>query len=219
MINMTQPIIYLVCGYRRTGKDTLYDILSGAQISGLFKWRVYKNASNQYNLRSISSKYERTAFANALKEEVSEVYNIPLVISDADKDIKQFVHYKTGEVVSARDIYIEWGTIRREQDINYWCKKALNPYLHPRENPTTSVTTDWRFPNELQYAQSMFEDVVTIRVYRSDIPEPDLDIASEHSLDDYVTDYLLIRDGLDGEFEKTIQRFPQYASYVPGESI
>lgn len=178
-----------------------------------FKWKIYKRPDQDNLLNSTNSiTYERTGFADSLKLEASEEYNVPTFISDQDKDIKQFTHPKTLEIVSARDIYIEWGVIRRSQDLDYWCKKALTPYISPRESPTICVVTDWRFPNESQYAIQTFDNVKTFRLYRSDIPEPPANIESEHSLDTYSTDYLLLQEN---EFEQAIKKFPQYTSYVP----
>lgn len=245
-----QEKIVLVCGYRRTGKDTLYSILSEnnldrvntnktLDLSNLFKWRIYREPSKlTTNIKESGSKrgsegssiadvnmssghiyvsYLRKAFADALKRETSEVYEIPLVISDAEKDIKQFTHYKSKELVSARDIYIEWGRIRRSEDVDYWCKAAFTNI--PEDENITCVVTDWRYRNEVKYVLDAFENVVTVRIYRSDVPEPDMNIDSEHDLDKYVTDILLIEDGKEGEFEKTIERFPQYKDYVGGECI
>lgn len=222
-----KPAIFLICGYRRTGKDMLYSILSNSfHQSDRFKWRVYKQNTDldscpqKLNLldkceKNSSMRYLRVAYADSLKAEASEIYNIPPIISDENKDVKQFTHYNTGNLVSARDIYIELGSLRRSQDIDYWCKLALKPHNCHQEQPTTCIITDWRFPSELIYAITDFCDVTTIRVYRSDIPEPPIDIESEHSLDNFCTYYLLLRDDLDGEFERAVERFPQYASYIP----
>ena len=234
---MQQAKVILICGYRRTGKDTLCAILSNNnQSTSLFKWRVYRHPSllTKYITNKNASTYVRTAFADALKYEASQVYSIPLVISDADKDIKQFKHNE--DVVrfqgnstfftkqsckdvlrSARDIYIEWGAFRRSQDIDYWCKAAFNNV--PNDSTTVCVVTDWRYHNEAKYVIDTFSDVVTVRIYRSDVPEPDADIDSEHNLDDYQTDLLLIQNDIEGEFERVVEKFPQYIQYIPCECI
>jgi len=85
------PRIILICGYKRTGKDTLYAILSNqVTFSNRFKWRIYKHP-NQINRKFQSDNetiyYERIAFADLLKHEASEIYGIPEIISDSDKDI------------------------------------------------------------------------------------------------------------------------------------
>lgn len=210
--NNSKMRVILVCGYRRTGKDTLYHKLSHPNETQLFNWQVYRPSNSSNNL-NLDHSPVRLAFADILKEEASEKYQIPLVISDADKDIKQFIHYQTGEMVSARDIYIEWGAIRRKEDPNYWCKVAFESI----DNESCVIVTDWRFENEIAYAQSKFDDVVTIRLYRSDIDEPDITIESEHNLDTYLTDLLLVKD--EADFNVAIQKFPQYREYTLTGSI
>lgn len=231
---MYHHAVTLICGYRRTGKDSLFHILSsnsrvnlnnsgalGGSLVNLnnpgASWIVYKNPNIQHSLSTYPDsniKYIRTAFADALKQEVSEQYNIPINISDSDKDNKQFTHYKTGELVSARDTYIEWGQIRRSQNLNYWCAAAFKPI--PNEPNINCVVTDWRFPNELSYTKSHCNRVITARVYRSAVPEPPMSEISEHSLDSYATDFLLV---IDGEFDLAVARFPQYSGYVMCEYL
>lgn len=230
--NIKEAKIVLVCGYRRTGKDTLYSILSKQIRSvNLFKWRIYRLSSMKHEFNS--GIYVRMAFADALKCEASEEYGIPLIISDTEKDVKQFKHYKSGKIVSARDIYIEWGTIKRNEDIDYWCKALINDfyalncssdefkeeYSISKDPRVTCVVTDWRFENEVKYVLTTFSDVITIRVYRSDVPIPDANIDSEHDLNKYPTDILLIQDGIEGEFEKAVELFPQYHDYIACECI
>jgi hypothetical protein len=205
----------LICGYRRTGKDTLYSILTTSPTSvDRFKWRIYHrmNQSTQISKQFDCMNYERIAFADILKREASDIYGIPMQVSDADKDIKQFVHYQTHELVSARDIYIEHGRIRREQDPEYWCKAAF-------ANKTNTIVTDWRYHNEAAYAINHIDNVLTIRIYRSAVPEPDSSIDSEHDLDTYLTDFLLLPDGIEDEFNKAIIKFPQYINYVEGTCL
>lgn len=206
--------VILVCGYKRTGKDTLMSILAGT--TSRFHWRIYKHPS-ALQKRFDHEIYIRTAFADALKREAGIEYGIPLEVPDSDKDSKLYVHYQTGELVSARDIYIEWGSIRRSQDIDYWCKAAFNTIKS--DDNAAYVVTDWRFSNEGNYVTRAFPSVITVRVYRSDVPEPDANIESEHQLDYYQTDFLLLSDGVDGEFERAVQKFPQYANYVECEVI
>src|SRR4030042_3174435 len=105
-------LITLVCGYRRTGKDKLYDILTNNILEkDRFKWRVYKPSTSISPDSKFDKfqKYKRIGFADALKREASLEYGIPEHIDDNEKDIKQFQHYKSDTIVSARDIYIELG--------------------------------------------------------------------------------------------------------------
>jgi hypothetical protein len=204
--------VILICGYRRTGKDTLYQKLTSPDPLG-FSWTIYQHPSRTQKVLSKDESYVRSAFADALKLEASVEYNIPAIIPDEDKDLKQFVHPQTQELVSARDIYIEWGSIRRSQDPDYWCKAVFKSLIVDEE--TSIIVTDWRFHNECRYTIETFENTITCRIYRSDVPEPDAQIESEHQLDSYTTDVLLIRSDDDLEFERAINKFPQYREYIP----
>lgn len=208
--------ILQICGYRRTGKDKFYDIISGNCDNNRFKWRIYRDPDeNRSFVESGKIKYVKKSFASELKNEASSVYNIPAKISDNDKDLKQFKHYKTGQLVSARDIYIEWGKYRRSQDINYWCEKVLVSIISENIDDTLRyIITDWRFLNEDNYIANKYHDRMTIRLFRSDVPIPDKNEESEHQLDNYKTDFLLIRDDLNDEFGKAIEIFPQYKEYI-----
>lgn len=226
--------IILVCGYRRTGKDALCKILAD-DTTPHFPWKVYTHpgllGQQLINKTNNPMLVKRVAFADALKKESSEEYNIPAFVSDDDKEIKQFTHPKTGELVSARDIYIEWGAIRREQNVDYWCEKAL--YEINYDNSVANVwldlgmtkiphcvyvVTDWRFPNEMHYFNKhSLHPVKTARVFRSEVPIPNMNIDSEHGLDNTTTDYLLVKD--DNEFEKACKIFPQYRGYVLNQTI
>jgi hypothetical protein len=210
--------IFLVAGYRRTGKDMLFNILSNPDDStSRFKWRVYKHPDNEWMEFRGDGEYQRLAFADQLKREASLQYGIPLVVSDAEKDRKQFIHYQTGAQVSARDIYIEWGAVRRAENPNYWCAAAAKQVTDPNMK---YVVTDWRYRNESRYIIKTLPYVVTVRVYRSEVPEPDLTIESEHDLDAETTHTLLLReDDHEKEFVAAVKRFPQYQDFVPCETL
>lgn len=199
--------IYLMCGYRRTGKDTLYNILSLGDSNNSFPWKIYGKEKGGNTFIIDRSRIIRFGFADALKEEVFNIYGIPKNIPDLEKDVKRYRHYLTGEIISARDAYIEYGANKRKEDIDYWCKKITNI----PKGICSCIVTDWRFINEVEYVSSNFH-TITIRLYRSEVEIPPKDVVSEHSLDNYLTDYLFVRD--EEELKKATEVFPQYASYV-----
>jgi hypothetical protein len=75
------------------------------------------------------------------------------------------------------------------------------------------MITDWRFYNELDCMLEEYPNLLTCRLFRSDVPIPPDNVVSEHSLKDYATTLLLIPDK-EGEFEKAVKIFPQYTGYI-----
>jgi hypothetical protein len=193
----------LLCGYKRSGKDTFYQILAG---TAYYSLRIYRSPSAPS--WSFSGPYYRYAFADSLKEEVASVYHIPCTIPDHEKEVKQFIHYQTGKPVSARDIYIEYALYKRGQNNNYWAEKISDLLT---KNEGTSVITDWRFYNEEMVIKNKHQHVYTARIYRSGVDEPPLSVQSEHELDDAITDYLIVPEG---DFENATRRFPQYRDFI-----
>jgi len=208
--------VILVCGYSRTGKDVFFSILSNTIFeSPIFKWRCYQHYTDNKKF-PFNNIYVRKSFADELKKEVCSIYNIPLFIDN--KELKQFIHPHTKQVVSARDCYIEHALIRRTQDPLYWCKKIFNTSLIDQN--ITYVITDWRYENELSYIKTHFKNITTIRLFRSNVPIPHQDIISEHNIDKYTTDFLLLTENIHiDEFKKSLYIFPQYYDYIPHEII
>lgn len=181
---------FFICGYKGHGKDTLVDTL---QNGGFYKYDIFIHTG--FSPQGILSpednikKAQRIAFADALKNEIKEKYNldkIPFYI--AEKEIKNIV--VNDESVSFRDLCIKIALERRKEDPDYWVKKAIES----RHSITTGdvVFTDWRFMNELSYFTSNNEKCITIRFFRDNAPIPSDNILSEHELDDFETNYIIV---------------------------
>jgi hypothetical protein len=118
---------------------------------------------------------------------------------------------------SFRRYCIERGLEMRRLNIDHWCALALKD-LSP---DTRVMVTDWRFQNELRYAGTQ-GPVVSVRVFRKEVPIPPPNEESEHSLDAVVTDYLLVPGyDLSGrpvnheeQFQAACALFPQYRDYI-----
>lgn len=210
-----QMRVVLLCGYRRTGKDTFCQILQG-NCDRHYTWHAYaKPDASVKDLRSPGMVFQHKSFAQQLKFETAKEYGIPEVVSDDDKDVKQYLDPETNDIVSARDLYIKHGALRRSQDRDYWCSRVFESITdaNVQDQSLSYVITDWRFPNEHTYTVPKFSDVMTVRLWNSDVPEPPADIESEHALDAHATDLLLIPDYKPREFQRAVQKFPQYANY------
>ena len=205
--------VILICGFRRSGKDHFGSLLYNSRTHDVVKtgqspsWKLYGKRDIKLQL---GQNPIRKAFADKLKEEVSEKYDIPLVIPEQLKDEKIFE--REGEYFSSRDFCVEWAGYRRSQDPEYWIKKCMeDPTLNSGQNSHTLVITDWRYHNESNYL-SLMRPAVTVRVYRSCVPEPPLLSHEEHQLDNVLTDYLAVTS--EEEFIRATIRFSQYVNYA-----
>lgn len=222
--------IYLICGYKGTGKDTLYKYIREKRkdISHLYgiKTLSYAVLSTKDNKFDLNKYYDtsRISFADLLKEEVIEIYSIPEIYNtDDSKDIPITEFEIDNELdtkmkgmdlespYSFRDFCIYHAKIRRDEDSEYWIKKSLVNFTDYCNN----MVTDFRYPNEEQYLKSLEDvNVITIRVFRSCIEIPPQNMISEHQLDDFTTDYVLVPyKNTKHEIEKLKEKFPQYADY------
>ena len=192
--------VYVVCGYKRTGKDTLVKMFN-EDIN--FNWIIYSSDNHKLKINNVI----RIGLADELRLEVGKIYNISESI---DYDTFKETMIRDGKTY--RDILIEHGAFRREQNINYWVDKCLNKL---KMNNGSIMITDWRYLNELEYMLKNLKNIITIRLYRSNVPYPPDNVISEHQLDDVKTDFLLVpKINTEEEFKKACDLFPQYKNYT-----
>lgn len=218
----------LLCGYRGTGKDTFYTNLctsgnihdqyafySAADMARPvdpvknFLYAIAPQALNQ-------PQYQRVAFADALKVEIMKRYNIPAEPMGLEEKNKIQFKNENNKDVSFRDLCIHWALVRRSEDPDYWAKKALEPL----KGSTKVVFTDWRFLNEYSVVKEKYPQVITARIFRSGVEIPNESIKSEHELDDFTTDILILPKNVNStlaevnaSLEGAIAQFPQYKNF------
>ena len=182
--------IIFCSGYRRTGKDTLYqNLCEGTSLS----WR-FVNPASRRALNILANQIAtgtkillRGAFADVLKEEIFRTYGI--TITEENKDIPILTDGRTG-----RDICIEVAAERRRGNPTYFADRLLEKYYVDINSPNILFITDWRYPNEFDQANLRFPTLpkITIRLYRSSIEIPT--DPSEHQLDHFLFDHVLMGD-------------------------
>lgn len=124
---MVKKTIVMLSGKAGAGKDTFAEMLG--------------------------SNWERVAFADELKRECSEDYDIPLEMFH-DRLLKDKPIGIGGNILTPRDLLIRVGMEHRELNPNHWVDKVTE-----RIRESTSeffVITDWRFPNELESIREAF---------------------------------------------------------------
>ena len=170
--------IILLSGWMQSGKDTVANILV-----------------SKYG-------YKRYAFADVLKDQTSNVFNIPRDLMDTDEGKKTVFHDKT-----VRMHLIDYGQACRAINPLCW----VDPVCSSIQSETECdkfVITDWRMPNEGDEIIRRFgsDNVVTCRVQRWQ--SPPLVNYTENALDDYPFDVCLLNlASLDDLETRVIEQF------------
>ena len=207
------PLALYIAGYRRSGKDEIgAGIISG---SCRHSWCVYADDKSHVHATTFARfrGARSVAFADAIRRETRRTLGLR---PDYDLDTRKDVESIAGKLV--RDHLIEMGSRGRHQDPGMWTRIAIMPSFLPKLSPSTAtdtlavVCTDWRFENEYKTAASAGVVIVTLRVYRSNVPIPPPEVGSEHDLDSWSTTYLVVPD--ESDFAQARQMWPFYARYT-----
>lgn len=220
-------LVNLIAGYSGTGKDTLHIILKTDDkpkrhsICNKIKHILYPAPSTKIrylifsdiNSQDIGSylfeckSRTRIAQADPIKAHVNSRHNLP---KDFDYEANKNKVLPSLDGQRLRDLYIEFGTQMRNININYWAKLA---HYSIALSPTEIVdVTDFRFPNEYEYILSKHNRTVTTRIFRSEVRIPNSNVESEHALDNFTTNFLLVSSW--SEFQIALNKFPQYNTHV-----
>lgn len=159
-------------GRKRSGKDTVYAIIQ----------------EEAERLRPA-----RVAFADALKEEVSALLNVPIAELEADK-------------ARFRGILQWWGTEwRRAQNPNYWIDQTRKKILALKGISGLIVATDVRFPNEAELIENMGGVVVRIsRPEANNVTDPH---PSEVVMDSYPFKHVIHNTGTIDDLRREVRKF------------
>lgn len=199
------------------------------------EYKCYKSPENKVEWSSLIKNVfpaKRLSFADPLKADASKnvmkirpdltpsileanknksLKDIPVISSAGKKyskdckDTKNNKCDKCFQELSYRDHLIEEAYSKRREDIDYWCKRALQDIKHYHGNV---VVTDYRYPNEKDFMQKIYQ-VRTVWIYRSGVEIPHPNILSEWELHSEKMDYLLTDD-----FEAAVKLRPQYKDYI-----
>lgn len=201
------PRVILVCGYSRHGKDAYADWLAG--YSGYnFDEYIIEGKTRDEIFGSRISDYKRIAFATILKEEVAELFGTTVKFIDENKDRAlredhaekyDFTHQPVVFLGSSlhpftyRDVLIDLAAKHKSKDVMYFARRTFERALKDLPRTTTLIVTDWRYPDEREYALGLFGDdsVVTVRAVRPQGTVPLLYVQSEHMLDMFSTDVIV----------------------------
>lgn len=159
------PIIIGISGKKRAGKNTVALML--AEIAKAQGYTTHE-----------------LAFADAVKEEVSQVCNLPIEFMEREHNKEVF-----------RPMYQWWATEFRRQfhGQDYWTAQLapkIRRILSDEPNPFITIT-DVRFPDEIPWLKQF--DGIVLRVTRPGTPGDNH--KSETILDDYPFKHVIHNDG------------------------
>jgi hypothetical protein len=194
----------LLCGYRGTGKDTFVDELLFRQEN----WAIYGkeegvNYEEVYRIRS------KLGLADSVKKQVAQQLGLPLSISQIDKlkDVMVISGKKLREWIN------EYTTKKAMEDKFYWENMAMK-LIDEDKDDNEYVISDFRYRRTYDFFSDNKGGVITARLFRSDNTVPDKKEKTEHILDDFITDFLLVPNvNTEEHFNKCIQILPQYNDF------
>lgn len=238
-----RPIILLVTGYRGMGKD--YIALNGIQNHVLFQ--SYKSVPFETLFQDISS-CKKKKFASPLRLLLKDYFYTPITDDEYDqqKDNRTFLPYDG----SIRDFFIEIARATRSVDPDFFAKRLdleikssenqedehnyeefndhdfhQNYIRCSKFERSKFIVTDWRYPNEYEYLR-IHNDVFTLRVHREidadgkHITIPSHRDESEHSLDDFATDFVVVpKSHYNQNYEGLVHRFGWAQNFIMKTSI
>ena len=189
--------LVLVAGYIGMGKDYLFDMMVEGKLDSTYSiWS--RDQSTEVGVLASSQPFNRCKFALQLKRDVIEYLGITINQLDQLKDTPlrpqhcnyQWCHISPPINPLYRHILIDRGNYMRSIDPDYWLKAMIGDLRSDHIN----VITDWRFLNEVNLGHYIdgAKSITTVRVHRANIPIPPLTLGSEHELDDYRTDLLVL---------------------------
>lgn len=156
----------MIAGYAGSGKSTAAELLA----------KHYKDA-------------HISAFAAAVKDQVSEIYNIPRYLLETQEG-KRLSYMAHGIKKTGRQLLIEHSAFMKTIKGNdVWAEIVVKNILSA--NPDICIIHDWRYKNEYSVLKTNLPkaEILTIRIVRDGVVP--LKDPSEHDLDDFDFDCII----------------------------
>lgn len=179
--------IVLLSGFSQSGKDYIGNILV-----------------NKY-------KYKRFAFADSLKEIVSNVFDCDIEVLHS-QDGKQQICTNDKLKRTYRQILIDEALHLRNIDPDIFAERCSESIKYYTTNAQYNIViTDWRYSNEVDIIKKNFKEynVILVKVQRKGQDISPVDDISEYQLNSISYDYI-IHNNLDDTIYEEIERFVTY---------
>jgi hypothetical protein len=185
----------MFCGYAGSGKTAAANILHS-----------HLDPHTTYTI----------AFADAVKDDVASLYNLPRTLFDTQEGKASIVKTPDGEC-TARELLIEYSlAMKQAQGYDVWAKKVAHNIHNKVEKCKIKnvIIHDWRFIAEIDTITCEFPQPEFI-LHRIRIERPSVScslgihIPSEHEIDTYTTEITLTNEGTIDDLNKKICKLIQ----------
>ena len=186
--------IWMFCGYAGSGKTAAANIL-----------RSHLDPHATYT----------TAFADAVKDDVAALYNLPRTLFDTQEGKASIVKTPDGEC-TARELLIKYSLAMKEaHGYDVWAKKVACNIRNIQNKICVRIKHviihDWRFIAEINTMMHEFPQpefmLHTIRIERPSVKS--MHIPSEHEIDKFTTEVTITNIGTLEELSEQIRKLIQ----------
>jgi energy-coupling factor transporter ATP-binding protein EcfA2 len=159
-------ILYLISGYAGAGKSTVAT-----------------------QIQSLIPDSERTAFAKAVKDFVSQRYGVERYLLDTQAG-KQTIVESTHGIFTVRDLLILFAeSLKRKNGEDIWANAVVSD-IRSKPDIQNWIIEDWRFPNEYTVLLNAFPET-TIRRIRIVTTNVQPFNSAEKAMDAQLVDYTI----------------------------
>ena len=197
-------MLTLVAGASKSGKTTLPFLYNSKKP---WNYAVY---SANINKNLIVSRTHELKIAKSVRKELDIETNYN------EKEYEKIKDEQICNPYTYRDLLENHSYYQRRRNPFYFIEKCYRKNLCGNETMNIMIT-DFRFPEEFKFLKGKGFDPVTVRIFRNvkeistkKFPEYD----SEHGLDDFLTDFLLLPiNSCESDFKKAVSKYPQYSHF------
>lgn len=195
-------MLVLACGARGNSKKTLVD---GFRLVNPPKWTILSKSG-------LLPRYTQTpvSVASVVRRELSPKF---------EKDLDDYNNYErlkqtnvVGQNYTLRDLLWIHAKSKLNKDPYYFIRKSYDweKWKHSRARPCL-IVTDWRFPQEYEFFQTIDINPITVRYFDLDDRTPSLEC--DRKLINTQTDFAIIEGDKLDTLNIFLDKFPQYEDY------
>ncbi len=136
--------------------------------------------------------YTRFAFADALKDDVHQSTGIPMQILHSPYMKMEALPFPIDgfpDAYTYRDVIIQHAARQRALDNDIYSRKVVDEIR--TKKVVRVVISDWRYQREYEVLRQAFPDATIRKVAIRNPAVPQMDIPSEHDLDEVVMDTII----------------------------